>query len=91
MCCLVAILVFLGPRAAIIVWWLFDMRRWSDTFTTFILPVLGFIFLPWATLAYVLVFPGGVSGLDWLWLILAFLVDIGSLTGGYGNRRRLRR
>ena len=92
MCCLVTIFLLLGPRAGILVWWLLDMRRWSLTFPNFIIPLLGSIFLPWTTIVYVLVFPFGVSGLDWLWLVLAFLVDIGSLAGGgYGNRNRFRR
>jgi hypothetical protein len=44
--------------------------------------------LPWTTLAYVLVFPGGVTGFDWIWLILGILIDLGAYSGsGYGNRR----
>jgi hypothetical protein len=90
MCCLVTVMVLLGPRLGIIFWWLFDMSRWESAFSTFVLPLLGFIFLPWATLAYVWVFPGGVTGFDWLWLVLGFVLDISSYTGGgYGNRRRL--
>ncbi len=53
-------------------------------------PLLGFIFLPWVTLAYVLVFPGGVEGFDWVWLGLALLIDLSSwFGGGYTNRNRL--
>jgi hypothetical protein len=41
---------------------------------------------------YVLVFPGGVGGWDWLWLGLAVLGDIGMYAGGgVGNRDRLAR
>jgi hypothetical protein len=40
---------------------------------------------------YVAVAPTGVSGLDWLWLGIAVVVDIASYTGGaYGNRDRIR-
>lgn len=91
MCCLVAILLLLGPRAAILVWWLFDMERWAHTFSTWVLPLIGAIFLPWTTLAYVLVFPGGVNGFDWVWIVLGLLFDVGSYSGGYGNRRRFMR
>ena len=70
MCCLFAILVLVGPRAAILVWWLFDQIRWAAAFDTFIWPLLGFLFLPWTTLVYVLVFPGGIDGFDWLWLAI---------------------
>lgn len=91
MCCVFTILVFLGPRAAILFWWLFDPGRWSHAFNTFALPALGFIFLPWTTLMYVLVAPGGrVIGLDWLFLGIALLADIAAYAGGgYGNRRRV--
>ena len=90
MCCLLTILVFLGPRALIVFWWLFDPARWSHTFNTFVLPALGLIFLPWTTLVYVVVAPGGVSGFDWIFLGIALLADIGAYAGsGYGNRRRM--
>jgi hypothetical protein len=90
MCCIFTILVFLGARAAILVWWLFDPTRWNLTFDNFWLPFLGFLFLPWTLLMYVLVFPGGIDGFDWLWLGLAVVVDIASYGGGaYGNRNRI--
>ena len=39
---------------------------------------------------YVLVAPAGVFGLDWLWLGLAVIADIGMHAGGaYGNRERV--
>ncbi len=91
MCCLLTVLVFFGPRLGILVWWLFDRLRWQLAFDNFIWAFLGFIFLPWTTLMWVAVFPGGIVGFDWLLLGLALLVDIGSYTGGgYGNRNRLR-
>ncbi|HEY8199596.1 MAG TPA: hypothetical protein VIF44_07460 [Candidatus Limnocylindrales bacterium] len=90
MCCLLAVLAILGPRAAILVWWLVDQVRWNQAFDTFIWPLLGFLFLPWVTLVYVLVFPGGVDGFDWVWLGLALLLDLSSwFGGGYTNRNRL--
>ena len=90
MCCLFAVLVFLGPRAGILVWWLLDMPRWERAFDTFVWPLLGAIFLPWTTLAYVVVFPGGVTGFDWLWLALGLILDISFYISG-GFRRRWRR
>ena len=92
MCCLLAILAVLGPRVAILVWWLADQVRWSQAFDSFLVALLGFIFLPWVTLAYVLVFPGGVEGFDWIWLGLALLLDLSSwFGGGYTNRSRISR
>ncbi len=66
MCCLLTILAVLGPRALIFVWWLAEPGRWNVTFETFIFPFLGFLFLPWTTLAYVVVFPGGIEGFDFV-------------------------
>jgi hypothetical protein len=88
MCCLAVIAALIGPRLAILIWWLLDMGRWANTFDTFWWPLLGALFLPWTLLAYVLVFPGGVAGLDWLLIILGLLVDLGSYSGGGYQRRR---
>jgi hypothetical protein len=92
MCCLFTTLLFLGPRAAILVWWLINQPRFSVVFNgSWLWPILGTIFLPWTTLMFVIVGVGGVVGLDWLWLGLGFLFDIASYGGGgYGNRDRLR-
>ena len=68
MCLLFAIFLLLGPRAAIFFWWLMEPARWAATFQSGFIPVIGFLFLPWTTIIYVLVFPGGIDGLDWLWL-----------------------
>jgi hypothetical protein len=95
MCCIFTILLFLGPRFAGIVWWIANPLRWvGDTnlsaFNSFIWPVLGLLLAPWTTLMYVIVFPGGVNGLDWLWIGLAVLADLSSYAGGgYGNRDRV--
>jgi hypothetical protein len=91
MCCLFTTLVMLGPRAAILVWWLLEPVRWELAFDTFIWPFLGFIFLPFTTLMYVIVIPAGIDGFDYLWLGLAVALDLFSwLGGGYGNRGRMR-
>jgi hypothetical protein len=80
----------LGPRAAILIWWLVQPLRFQATFNNFLWPLLGFLFLPWVTLMYVLVAPGGVIGFDWVWLGLALVADLASYGGGaYGNRDRL--
>ena len=89
MCCFLTALILLGPRVAALVWWLIWPVMWNAAFNTFIWPILGIIFLPWTTLVYVAVFP--VAGFwNWLFLILAVIVDIGSYGGGaFGNRDRI--
>ena len=92
MCCFLTILIFLGPRVAGIVWWIVQPTRWVGlAFNSWIWPVLGLIFLPWTTLMYVAVAPGGVSGIfEWGFLILALVIDIGAYTGGgFGNKEKL--
>ena len=67
--------------------------RWVGAvgaFESAIWPILGIIFLPWTTLMYVLLAPGGVTGLDWLWIILSVVADVAMYAGGgYGNRDRI--
>lgn len=87
MCCFFATLVFFGPRLAFLVWWLIQPVRISATFNTFIWPLLGLIFLPWTTLMYVLVAPGGIVWFDWILIGLAVLADLASYGAGAARRR----
>ncbi len=90
MCCLFTALVFLGPRAAIIVWALLEPVRWQAAFDSFVWPMLGFIFVPWMTLAYAIVAPAGIDGFDWVVILVGLGVDILAWGGGgYGNRNRM--
>ncbi len=92
MCCIFTILVFLGPRFAGIIWWLAQPIRWDIAFGSIIWPILGLIFLPWTTLMWVIVFPGGVAWWEWLFIVLAVIIDLGAYGGGgYGNRDRVGR
>lgn len=90
MCCLFTTLLLAGPRVAGVIWWLASPTLWRMTFTSWLWPVLGLIFLPWTTLMYVIVAPGGIVGFEWVWLALAFVVDLISYSGSaYGNRNRI--
>ena len=63
----------------------------GGAFGTFLLPLLGIIFLPFATLIYVIVYTPGVGliGLDWFWVILAVLLDIGHWSASYTQRDQI--
>ena len=94
MCCAFLTLFLLGPRIFGAFWWLFQPVRWEAAFggwtagtLWWIWPVLGLIFLPWTTIMFILVAPGGVVGWDWFWIGLMVLGDIMSYTGGYGRKR----
>ena len=57
------------------------------------MPLLGFFLLPWTTLAYAAMWDWGtgreVTGIEWFFVALAFLVDLSSL--GFGRQQRLAR
>jgi hypothetical protein len=79
-------------RIMLLMVWISRPVQWNLAFDTFILPCLGFLVLPFTTLMYVWMMqgPGGVQGLDWLWLILAAILDLASIGGaGYSNRDRI--
>jgi hypothetical protein len=88
--CLFLLLMFLGPRFGILVYWLGWPARWELAFDTAIVPIIGFFIAPWTTFMYVLVAPGGIETWDYLWLGLAVLTDLVTLSGGgrYGRQRR---
>ncbi len=85
-CCLFAITLAGMPRLALALWWLFQPARFNLTFSTWVWPVVGLIFAPWTALMYVIVFPGGLSVVNWIFLGLAFAVDMGSWFGNYRAR-----
>jgi hypothetical protein len=87
--CFVFLIAFLGPRFGILIYWLGWPARWELAFDSFIVPFIGFLILPWTTLAWLLVAPSGVRSFDYVILALAFIADAGSLGGG-GDRYRRR-
>ena len=90
MCCFLTVLLLFGPRLALVLWYLVDQVYFALAFQGWLVPCLGFIFLPWTLLAYVAIYPGGVTGFDWVILGLGLLADIATYGGGgYGNRNRM--
>lgn len=88
-----AVLAILSPRLAFIAVWLFTSRV-SDAFDNWVIPIVGFLFAPWTALVYVFVVndaSGSLEGGDWLWLLIAFLVDMSAYgTAGIEGRKRRR-
>ena len=83
MCCFLTTLIFIGPRFAILVWWLIRPVYVGAAFDSILLTLLAWAFIPWTVLAYLMVYTGGIVGFDWVILILGVLVDIASYTGGF--------
>ncbi len=78
MCCLALTAGLIGPRVALLIWWLFDTDRVDAAFGSWVWPVLGVIFLPWTTLAYLVVWSPIVGVDNWEWIIVAlgFTLDV---------------
>ena len=85
-------LVSTFSRIILLCAWLARPVMMDAAFSSFIIPCLGFLFLPFTTLMYVFLIQGvgSLQGLDWLWMILAVVLDIASVAGaGAANRDRI--
>ena len=77
--CLFALLAVFAPRLLNILWWIARPTMYLAPFNgSWFWPLLGIIFLPFTTLMYALLWtPGiGLTGWDWIWLILAVMCDL---------------
>jgi hypothetical protein len=91
-CCLLLVAFGLGPRFALLVWWIFGDKV-DAAFDTWVWPLLGLLLLPWTTIFYVIAWSpiGGVSGGEWLFVALGFVLDVASYTArGMQSRYRAR-
>ena len=79
-------------RIFLIFFWIGRPLMMNAAFGSFIVPCLGFLFLPFTTLMYVLLVQGvgRIDGLDYLWLALAVVLDVASVAAaGAANRNRI--
>jgi hypothetical protein len=74
MCCFVGGVALLGPRLVLAFWWIFG-NKVDAAFDSWFVPLLGLIFLPWTTLAYVIAWQPG--GLDGNWDVLLIVLGVG--------------
>lgn len=89
--CIVACAGLLFPRVVMLV--LLIATDWfSRAFETWYWPLLGFLLMPYTTLAYMLamVFGGGVTGGYVVLVVVAVLLDLGVHSGGGGTAVRVR-
>ncbi len=87
--CFLALLALISPRLVLVVLWLFGDVL-TRAFDSWLVPVLGFFLLPWTTVAYVAFWDWGpgrhVTGIEWFFVVLAFLTDLGAFEGGRRSR-----
>ena len=100
MCCFAALFAWISPRLAIFMAWIFANERTSYAFNSFWIALIGFLFLPWTALAWIVCYAtptaivngtnigGGVSGFGYIVVGFAFLVDIASYTSGARARQQ---
>ena len=91
-CCAALVVLFLGPRVAILAIALFSNYIGRAFGGGILLPLVGWLFLPWTTLAYAWAInsTGEVSGFQAIVVVVAALVDLGVVGGGAARRRSRR-
>lgn len=86
--CLFVVIAGVFPRLALFIVWVARPGKVDAAFDTWIWPLLGLIFLPFATLMYVILWTvGGLSGWDWFWVVLAGIFDVGHWAANYTQRQ----
>ena len=86
--CILVLLILLFPRIALAL--LFFLSNYLDrAYHSVLVILLGFIFLPLTTIVYAWMVNSGlpVAGINLVWLLLAVLIDLGGIHGGYRHRR----
>jgi hypothetical protein len=81
--CLPLLLALISPRLALVAMWLFSDVL-GRAFDSWLLPFAGFFLLPWTTFAYAVVWDLGthaVTGIEWFFVVLAFIADLGAYGG----------
>jgi hypothetical protein len=77
--CTLSLIIAFVPRLVMGLLWLFTPRVDLAFAGSFLLPLLGLIFLPLTTFAYVLVWAPlvGVAGVSWLLVVGGLILDLG--------------
>jgi len=88
--CLFLLVVLLFPRVALAILFFFSTYLDRPYHNNFLILLLGFLLLPLTTLAYAFMVNSGVpiAGINLLWLMLAVILDLGLVGGGYRQHRR---
>jgi hypothetical protein len=86
--CLLVILAAFAPRLIVIFAWIARPAYFDAVYDTWIIPLLGLIFLPFTTLMWLFLGapPEEVQGFDWFWIVLAVFIDLSHYANTYGQR-----
>ena len=89
--CLFAMVAGFFPRIALVVIWI-ATDLVDRAFSTWLIPLLGLIFLPFTTLVYAIAWVPGVhlGNGRWVWVAIAFVIELVGYAGtGRTNRDRM--
>ncbi len=76
------------PRFVLLVGWVNDPTAWTNLFGSPVWFLGGFLFFPWTTLIYGLVAVNGMTLLNWIFVLFAFLIDLGTWgLGAFATRK----
>ena len=87
-CCVIGLILFFGPRVALALIWL--LTNWYAAFSSTLVAVLGFLLLPWTSLAWMYTFfhnDGALSGGYVVLIVLGALADLSA----FGSHRHYER
>jgi hypothetical protein len=93
--CLVGCIAIAFPRLACFLVWFFGGDYFSRAFGSWLVPLLGFFFLPLTTLAFAfgmntLGAPGEMEPLGWLLVLVGLAGDLGLSSGGAQGAKAFR-
>lgn len=85
--CLLLLLVLAFPRVVLILMFLLS-NYLQRAYHNLLIPVLGFIFLPLTTIVYAWEVNSHMplTGINVLLIVIAAVIDVGGLGGGYSRR-----
>lgn len=88
--CVFALIGFFFPRLAMVLLVIFSDYL-GRAYTTTLWPLLGFFFMPFTTLAYAWAknSHGSIDGMYLVVVIIAVLMDLGTVGGGAHAKRKL--
>ena len=89
--CLFAMFAGFFPRVALVVIWI-ATDLVDRAFSTWLIPLLGLIVLPFTTLVYAIAWVPGVhlGNGRWVWVAIAFVIELVGYAGtGRTNRDRM--
>src|SRR4051812_15535594 len=90
-CCAVMLIMLALPRLALFVLWMMSGYI-SSAYQSTLIPLLGFFFMPYTTLAYAWsMHNGGLQGIGLIVFIFAVLVDLGVVGGSARGRQQRKR